>query len=207
MTKTLANFAFIIASLIVVLIFVTSMSYSQLIIAVVLYSTLVFIGFMVFPRKSPKPAKIKAYGQPKPTPTKFESPKPKVETTYVADFDRRTFIKLIGATGISFFLFSIFGRGIENLFLSRNSQAGINPATSGDQFTGAGSSPTDGYKITEVDEGDVSYYGFTNKEGGWLIMQEQSTEGTFRYAKGDSGFPDNWSDRLNLKYDYFYNLF
>lgn len=208
MTKTLTNFAFIAASFIVILVFVTSKTYSQLVIAVIIYPVLVYLALMIFPRKGLKSPKIIIEEQPKSDHVIVESSNPKTEPKYVVDIERRTFIKLLGATGISFFLFSIFGRGIENLLFGKNSQTGgINPTGSGDQFGPASTSPTEGYNISEIDEGSVSYYGFTNQNGAWLIMHEDEEGATFRYAKGDADFPGNWSSRENLKYDYFYNIF
>lgn len=207
MTKTITNFAFAVASLVVILVFVTSKTYPQLAIAIALYPILVFVGFMIFPRKDQASPKITTYKQPKLEQVKIENSIPKAETAYVADINKRTFLKLIGATGISFFIFSMFGRGIENLVFGRNGQSGLNPTGVGDQFGASNVSPTDGYKISEIDEGNVSYYGFTNKDGAWLVMQEGTDGNSFRYAKGSSNFPDNWNNRENLNYDYFYNLF
>lgn len=206
MTKTLTNSAFVLASLIVVLVFVTSKTYPQLIFAVALYPFLVFLAFMIFPRSGRQSPRITAPVQSKLSSVRVENSKPKTEPTYVSDIDKRTFIKLIGATGISFFLFSMFGRGIENLLFGRNGQYPINPAGSGDQFGRASDPLTDGYKISEIDEGDISYYGFTNKDGAWLIMKEVEDGNTFRYAKGDSDFPGNWANREKLTYDYYYNV-
>lgn len=207
MTKTLTNFTFVIASLIVIMVFVTSKTFPQLAIAVVLYPILIFLAFMIFPRSGRKSSGITAHEQPKLNPVRVENSKTKTEPTYVADIDKRTFIKLIGATGISFFLFSMFGRGVENLIFGRNGQPGINPAGGGNQFGGANTTPTDGYKISEIDEGDVSYYGFINIDGAWLIMQEGMDGSSFRYAKGNTDFPSSWTKRESLKYDYFHNLF
>lgn len=207
MTKTLTNFAFVIASLIVLLVFVTSNTYPQLVTAVILYPALIFLGFMIFPRarkKSPEPVQFQ---QPKVQPIAVQNSIPKTEATVVADIDRRTFIKLIGATGISFFLFSIFGRGIEQLIFGRNGNSVLNPGSSGEQFGTPSASPTDGYKISEIDESEISYYGFTNQEGAWLVMQEGLDGGTFRYAKGGTDFSNNWKNREKLKYDYYHNLF
>ena len=37
-------------------------------------------------------------------------------------------------------------------------------------------------------------------------MREDTDAGSFRYAKGKSGFPANWTNRENLSYNY-YNSF
>lgn len=207
MTKTLTYSAFAVASLIAILIFLTANTYYQLAAAAVLYPGLVFLGLMIFPRKRLMSPKITMHALPKLNQERVETSKPKTESAYTIDIDRRAFIKLIGAAGISFFLLSILGRGIETLIFGRIAQPGIIPTGDGNQVSSAQGSPTDGYKISEIDEGPVSYYGFINKDGAWLIMREDSNESNFRYAKGDSNFPNNWSNRENLRYDYFYNLF
>ena len=103
---------------------------------------------------------------------------------------------------------SIFGRKIDSLFFGRNGQTVINadPIGNSNQF-GTVSASADGYKISEVDEGSISYYGFINNQGAWLIMREEIDGGSFRYAKGSSDFPGNWASRENLRYDYFNALF
>lgn len=200
MTKTLTKSAFVTASLVVILVFVTSKTYPQLIVAGALYTTLVFLAFMIFPRKA------KVHLPPKLNHSGVEKSKPKTEAVDVADIDRRTFIKLIGATGVSFFLFSILGSRVEALLFGRSPQFGTSPIGSGGQFPQPGASPTDGYKIAEIDEGPVTYYGFTNQVGAWIIMREEAEGSSFRYAKGNSDFPNNWDDRKDQNYDYFFNL-
>lgn len=190
MRKILIYFSFAIACLVVVAVFVTSKTYTQLVIATVLYTPLAYFALKIFPPK----ARI---------------PKPKREQIDVADVDKRTFLKFVGATGISFFLFSLLGRRVEALLFGRAIESGLptlgNPAGSvADQ---PGSTPTDGYKIAEIDEGIATYYGFTGKSGGWLIMREDPDTGSFRYVKGDSNFPKNWANRERLKYDYYSSLF
>lgn len=208
MTKNLTYFTFVIASAIIILIFVTARTYSQLASAVVLYPALIFIALKIFPAfnwRSPKIAIL--------PPLKFK-PEPQTATlkthpAYIADIDRRTFIKLIGATGISFLLFQPLGRRIEDLILGKTGGSGITPlpTNNGDQFGLAGPSPTAGYKIAEINEGALTYYGFINKDGAWLIMRQDTNENSFRYAKGNSNFPASWQNRENLRYDYYYNLF
>lgn len=210
MTKALTYSGLAVASLIAIFAFVTAQTYSQLIAAAIFYPALVFIALKIFPRSASFHPKFAATNY-QPEPQHIETPKPnraRNETTFVADIDRRAFIKLVGATGISFFLFSLLGRRVDALLFGRSSQQlGFSPAGTNNQATpAAAQSPTEGYKITEISEGVVSFYGFTNQEGGWLVMREDSSENNFRYAKGKSDFPGNWKNRENLKYDYFYNL-
>lgn len=127
----------------------------------------------------------------------------------IADSDKRAFLKLIGFAGVSFFLYSIFSRrsGVPLL----NGDAGPKVTgpedTAGKKIHPAETHPTDGYRIAEIDDDAISYYGFTNKDGGWIIMREDTDTTSFRYTKGDTGFPDSWSNRERLKYDYYYNVF
>ncbi len=60
------------------------------------------------------------------------------------------------------------------------------------------------FKITDVDDSsDPKYYGYLNKEGGWIIMKETTSAGTFRYISGESDYATNWTGRAGLSYDYF----
>lgn len=209
MTKTLTYSTFVIASSLIILSFVTAKTYSQLALAVVLYPVLIFTAFGIFPRISWRPRKITIPKPLKANLDRDETPKTQKEPVYVADIDKRTFIKLIGATGISFFLFSLLGRRVEHLIFGRTGESGITPlqSTNGDQFGPTGPSITEGYKIADIAEGAVTYYGFINKDGAWLIMRHDTSDNSFRYSKDGSNFPGNWANRENLKYDYFYNLF
>lgn len=193
MSKTITYPSFVIASLLVVLVFVTSTTYTQLAVAVLVYPALVYFALKVFPRKMRVRLKEpKVANQPVRETKKAEA--------IVVDLDKRAFLKLIGATGITFFLFSLLGRRVENSLFGRVLESG--GITSPPQ-----SSPTAGYRISEIDDNVVSYYGFINNQGGWFIMKEDPDSGTFRYAKGESDFPGSWLSRERLEYDYFHNLF
>lgn len=204
MSKVITYTSFAIASALIVLGFVTAKSYAQLAVAVVLYPALTFFAFKIFQRKGKHTHEIVIH-MPKLTkkPAEFRGAK-RVET--VVDVDKRTFLKLIGATGITVFLASLLGKRAESILFERGLLG--TGGTSSDDFSGTSTQPISGYRISEVDEsGATAYYGFINKDGGWLIMRDETTTSSFRYAKGDFRFPENWKDRENLKYDYFYNLF
>lgn len=203
MTKTLTYSLFAIASLTVILLFVTTKTYSQLAAGIVLYPALITASFGIFPRGA-KQSKIAIEKSQKPNQSRTETQKPKNETSFISDIDKRDFIKLIGATGISFFLFSILGRRVDSL-LGRAGQSVNNQDAAGNsnQLGSTGRSITEGYKISEFDEGPISYYGFTNKDGAWHVIREDSDGGSFRYAKGSSNFSANWTNRENLSYEYF----
>lgn len=197
-----------IACLVVIITFITATTFLQLAVASLLYPALIFFAYKVLPLRTGWPA-IKKPAVHK-EPRVIQQPKAEQEkrqSVGIADIDKRAFLKLIGATGLSFFLISIFGRRFEAMLFGQNIvQAPTGYQQPGKSSDAVASSPTEGYKISEIDNGVVGYYGFSNKDGGWLIMKEDTKSGSFRYAKGASNFAANWSNRENLKYDYFHNL-
>lgn len=208
MSKTLTYSSLVLASLIVCLIFVTAKTYPQLLSGIVLYPVLITASLGVFPRGTRQPI-ITANKPQQLNQQILETSKPQLETTYISDIDKRAFIKLIGATGISFFLFSLFGKSFENLLFNKIGQPQFSTNSllgNNNQPVVANTSSNEGYHIAEIDEGTTTYYGFTNKQGAWQIMREDPDGNSFRYAKGGSNFPGNWANRENLNYDYFYNL-
>lgn len=203
MNKALTYTGFIIAALAVVLAFVTATTYTQLAVAVVLYPALAYFGFKILARKHIKTPVITIQMPTMPARKVVEVERKQVD---VADIDKRTFLKLIGAAGVSFFLFSILGRRVDSLLFGGNTAAPA-PAGGGISSDSGSAGPiTSGYRISEIDEGAVTYYGFIDKNGAWLIMREDTQTSSFRYAKGDLNFPAAWANRQNLKYDYYYNL-
>lgn len=212
MRKTLIFICFIIATLVVFGMFISATTYFQLAVAVVVYPLLVYVAFVVFPRKN--------FSDAQAATTTFQYPKiakktesTKTDSVGIADIDKRLFLKLIGATGISLFLFSLISRKTEDVFF----RSAKSPATAsgrlaledlhGNKVNPAQSHPTDGYNITEIDDNFITFYGFTNKNSAWYVMREDPDTGSFRYSRGDSNFPDNWSNREKLKYDYYSNVF
>jgi len=210
--KILTWCSFVIVSLIVIAAFVTATNYIQLAVAIILYPPLVYFSFKAFPRKTrsyPSGKPVTAIQQQAKSTEKPETGKR--ENISIADIDKRAFLKLIGGTGLILFLLSIFNKNAGGLF------PGIAPAgsgltllkdTAGNKIDPAQNQPLDGYRISEVDDNNtIAFYGFINKDGAWFIMKGDANTGSFRYAKGNSDFPNNWARRENLKYDYFYKLF
>lgn len=128
----------------------------------------------------------------------------------IKDYDRRQFLKLLGGGSIGLLAMSLF-------FPQKASAAFFGSApgpgtvaikdSSGNQIDPAIKEPTDGYKISELDDtSSPSYYGFLNKDGNWYIAEE-SASGSYRYIKGASGFTTNWGNRASLSYDTFDNIF
>lgn len=201
MSKTITYSGLVVSAVLMVVLFVTAKSYTQLAIAVILYPLLAYFALRILPRMRKYKGHVRAVVTTTRTP---ESPK--VE---VADIDKRTFLKLIGTAGLTFFIFSILGRRAEYALYNKGilpSMSGVTPPT--DPSSGGSLTSAQGYKITEVDDtGSTAYYGFVNSSGSWFIMKQDQNATSFRYAGGNSNFTQGWKDRKNLKYDYYYNLF
>jgi len=60
------------------------------------------------------------------------------------------------------------------------------------------------YKISDIDDsGSTSYYGYVTSGGDWYILEEDSTNDVYRYAKGDSGYSTAWTNRASQNYNYY----
>jgi len=216
MRKTITYSTFLIFSLVLVLTFLTARTYSQLAIAIALYPIIIFFALKIFPRKSTDAHSFTVelpYVQNSQEPTielkKYRSDVPDREKD-VPDREKRDFLKLIGTAGLGFFVFSIFNRRLSNVpYLNKI----VGPATTaiedsaGNKINPAQTQPTDGYKISELDDNVVTFYGFIKKGGEWFIMREDTETGSFRYVKGDSKFSNSWNNRERLNYDYYSNVF
>jgi len=51
------------------------------------------------------------------------------------------------------------------------------------------------------------YFGMSDKDGNWYIMEWNDANGTLRYASGTTGYAANWTGRAALTYDYFHEVF
>lgn len=205
--------SFVIACLVVIVAFITATTYIQLAVAILLYPLLVFFALKVLPFKtkndsSKKPINEIPLSVAKPT-EKLEEVKR--ESIGIADIDKRVFLKLIGGAGVFLFLFSLVNKKAEGLFfksLPGSVQGKISlEDIAGNKIDPAQNQPMDGYRISEIEDDVIAFYGSTNKAGAWYIMKADTNTGSFRYARGDSNFPGNWNNRTNLKYDYFNNIF
>ena len=65
------------------------------------------------------------------------------------------------------------------------------------------------YKVCDTDDsGNPKYYGFVNKSGKWMIMNEtDGATNSFRYCSGESDYPTNWTNRASLTYGYYDEVF
>jgi len=206
MKKIIFYLTFIASSFAIVWLFITSTTYIQLAVATLLYPPLAYFAFVIFPRNSRK--KVVIQQAPTVAATQVvtnQTVEPDSGNSGILDENKRDFLKMIGAAGISFFLYSIFARGSGPLFFGKSEDSASQKDGSGK--ISPAPSPTDGYQISEIDDSYVSYYGFTNHDGGWFIMKEDTDSGSFRYAKGSADFSGNWSSRENLEYDYYHNVF
>lgn len=211
MKKLAVYYSFIIVALFTLSGFLSASSYFDLASASLFYPIFIYFTFQILPKRSkalvlPKEvettkAKVKEAGVEKLEEIKVEEGK--------VDIDRRAFLKLIGTAGTTIFLFSVFGiKKAEAAFFGSVPGPGTVALKDslGNKIDPAEKHPTDGYKINQLDDSAPAFYGFTNKIGAWFIMKEDSS-GNYRYTKGSSGFPTNWTNRASLTYDYFDNVF
>ena len=77
---------------------------------------------------------------------------------------------------------------------------------------GGSSDPLIGYQVADKDDSsDPKYFGFANSKGAWYILKEENS--SYRYAAGtprrEGGglYTDAWTNRANLDYFYFYEVF
>jgi hypothetical protein len=210
MSKILITYiSFVTACVLVILAFITATTYLQLTVAILLYPLLILFAYKVAPRKLMfSEVKTTQSLQPIVDDTKDINPL-RNETIGISDIDKRVFLKLIGGAGLFLFLFSLFNKRGENLFFKSLPTSGLVTLadSNGKKIDPAQDQPLDGYTISELINDTISFYGFTNKDGSWYVMRVDTTSGSFRYTRGSSDFPGNWSKRENLSYDYFSNVF
>jgi hypothetical protein len=218
MKKLLIYYNFIVVSLMIVGGFLGTGSYAQLASAALFFPLAAYFLFLVLPNRSKaiifsEPQKVKKTKKKK---AKTEVLKAKriedggTEKKRI-DANRRAFVKLIGSAGVSLFLFSIFTKKAQGAFFGSVPGPGTIALkdTSGALIDPAIKLPTDGYKISEIDDSSPSYYGFVDKDGDWFIMEESST-GQYKYYKktGDNDtFTVEWPNRGGFTYLYFDSIF
>ncbi len=214
----LAYSSFVIACLAVIAAFMTATNYAQLTLAIVLYPVLIYFAYRMLPLRARKQFdesdnfafETVLDAKPEKQTEKAEEETEGKKGFGIADIDKRAFLKLIGGAGVTLFLFSLFNKKAENLFLGNNSgpQSKVFlEDTTGNKINPAENQPTDGYTISEIDDEEIAFYGYTNKTGNWFIMKVDTDTGSFRYAKGEVNFPSGWGSRKKLSYDYYNNVF
>lgn len=184
--------------------FMASRSASDMVSAIVFAPLAVFFLVSIWPHANPVnlQSSDKRHYTPPTTNPKFNGK---------FDENRRDFLKMIGTAGISIFLYNlIFRRDANPLFGSFGSTNSANPLAlknaQGEVINPAESSPTQGYYISQIDDGDTSYFGFINSLGQWYVMR-QDIDNSYRYSRGDKDFSSNWANRTQLSYDSFDNVF
>ncbi len=206
--KIFTIWSFAIATCIVVAIFIMATTLTQLAFAVVLYPLLVYVAYKAFLDQRFE-ARVK-------TAVAKNDILPLSESMEVSDDDRRVFLKLVGSTGIFLFIYSLLNisRRPTSMIPKEWMKIGgqhLSPTVPHDQSHIQGQKTVDqlmeGFKIAEIDNADISYYGFIATNGAWYIMQAKTEEGSFRYVRGEAGFPANWANRKKLKYDYLDKVF
>lgn len=206
--KIFTIWSFALATCFVVALFITATTLTQLAFAVVLYPLLVYVAYRAFLDQRLE-SRIKLA-------VENNSINPLKESLEVNDDDRRVFLKLVGSTGIFLFIYSLLNISrkptsmLPKEWLKFGGQQLHSPVPS-DQEHVQGQKTADqlmeGFKIAEIDNADISYYGFIATNGAWYIMQAKTEEGSFRYVRGEAGFPANWANRKKLKYDYLDKVF
>lgn len=202
--------SFILACFLVVWIFVTATTFIQLAIGVIVYPLLVLFAYKIFSHRmriypSKRPANIIS-----PSVRLAEKAEQSEKSSIgIADIDKRVFLKLIGGTGLTLFLFSLFSKKTEGLF-PRNVPVREQVVLSdgmGKKIIPSQSQPLDGYNIAEVENDIISFYGFIDKNGVWYVLRVDMVAGSFRYARGTDNFPSAWENRETLEYGYFNDVF
>lgn len=192
--------------------FLSATSIPQLIVATMFFPLFAYFGVRVFPRK------LKAIQLPTniavvPIPVKSGEVEDKEVIKLKregVDIDRRTFLKLIGSAGLSIFIFSIFTKRAEAAFFGSVPGPGMVSVKNiaGNKIDPSEKQPTDGFKISRLDDNSPAYYGFTDKDGAWFIQKELA-DGSYLYRKGSSGFTTAWAERggAGVTYGEFEDIF
>lgn len=202
MKKILIYYNFVVVSLIVVVGFLSAESYMELVTSTLFFPLFAYFALQVLPKKA------KAIVLPTVKIQQAEAAEVLELKKEGVDTNRRAFLKLIGTAGLSLFMFSLFTKRAEAAFFGSVPGPGSVSIkdTSGNKIDPSEKQPTDGYKITDIDDSSPAYYGFLNKNGAWFI-QKEGVSGDYRYTKGSAAYSTNWTNRASLTYDYFDNIF
>ena len=218
MKKLLIYYNFVIVTLMIVGGFFGTGSYAQLASAALFFPLAAYFLFLVLPNRSKaiifsEPQKVKKTKKKKAKTEVLKAKRIEDDGSEKKrmDVNRRAFVKLIGSAGVSLFLFSIFTKRAQGAFFGSVPGPGVVALkdTTGTQIDPAIKLPTDGYKISEIDDSSPAYYGFVDKDGDWFIMEESSA-GQYKYYKktGDNDtFTVEWPNRGGFTYLYFDSIF
>lgn len=202
--KLLVYYGFIVSSLVVITGFASVRSPVELVSAILFSPILIYFFIKILPKRS-KAINVPLVASAIP----IEVIKLKKEGV---DIDKRMFLKLIGSAGLSIFIFSLFTKKAEAAFFGSVPGPGTVSIkdSAGVKIDPAEKHPTDGYKITEIDDaGSDTYTGYIKRGGAWYIVKEigSGTDSSYRYTKGGSDFTTNWTNRTGLTYGYYDSVF
>lgn len=211
MIKSLITYyCFIIVTAMTVIGLISAATPAQLVSAMLFFPLTVYFALAIWPRQKKSLREIRVVTkEPNGILRKIDPSQEPQPVAGEMDPNRRLFLKLIGSAGISLFLMTIFTKRTEAAFFGSVPGPGTVSLkdSAGNKIDPAEKQPTDGYKITEIDDASSpAYYGFVEKGGAWYIQREDSS-GAYRYAKGSSAFSTGWTGRAALSYDYFDNVF
>ena len=82
-----------------------------------------------------------------------------------------------------------------------------NNITTANPFPVKTQDPLAGYHSTDIARTSPEYHGYLNKDGGWYIVQYNRSTGARRFARGSSDYAANFTNRANLAYSYFNEVF
>lgn len=209
MKRVLVYYSFVITILMVMLGFLGAKSFPELISAALFAPLGLYFGLSVLPKRSKAAIIVETKPRPKKL-AKIRAEEGKLEEKPEEGFDpqRRAFLKIIGSAGTSLFLLSIFTKRAQAAFFGSVPGPGTVALKdiSGTKIDPAEKYPTDGYNISRVDDSTPAYYGYTDKDGAWFIMKEDSS-GNYTYAVGSTDFSTNWDNRGSLDYGEYFDKF
>jgi hypothetical protein len=209
MRKAIVYYSFIITFIMVVMGFISAQNVPHLVSSILFFPLALYFWLQVFPQRK-RAINLEKVKVKEDKIAKANEEVELIEEGEVegVDQDRRAFLKIIGSAGLSLFMMAIFTKKAEAAFFGSVPGPGtvaIKDA-SGHLINPAEKQPTDGYKISRIDDSTPSYYGFTNKDGAWFIMKEDSS-GNYTYATGSTNFASNWANRASLTYGEYFDVF
>lgn len=212
--KLLVYYGFIVSSLVVITGFASVRSPVELVSAILFSPILIYFFTRILPKRG-KAINVPLNASAVPILNKGDEKEYKEVIKLKkegVDIDKRMFLKLIGSAGLSIFIFSLFTKKAEAAFFGSVPGPGTVSIkdSAGTKIDPAEKHPTDGYKITEIDDaGSDTYTGYIKKGGAWYIVKEigSGTDSSYRYTKGSSDFTTNWTNRTSLTYGYYDSVF